>query len=266
MGLPMAKALDNAGFHVKGFDVRPAGEFGDFESHMIPSAARFSNDIDVLISVVRDQQQTLDLYFRKQAIFHRPSYPKICLLASTVSPRFLEELLPRLPADVQFLDIPMSGAPIAAAEKRLTFMIGADEETAAPIRPLLEAMGRDLHFLGGVTMGMTCKVLNNFVAASSVVAVRQVLDEAIRLKLDPDQLLDVMKSSSGGTWFGDNFANIIWATEEYDPKNTIGIVEKDVNALLDTLNGRQADRHAIDYMKGIRDRLSSLPPSPHGER
>ena len=266
MGLPMAKALMKAGFLVKGFDVRPTGDFGDFEGQMVFSAIEFSADVDVLISVVRDQQQTLDLYFEKQAVFRQPTYPKVCLLASTVSPRFLEALIPMLPDDVQFFDIPMSGAPIAAEEERLAFMVGADEESAQSIRPLLEAMGRDLHFLGGVTLGMTCKVLNNFVAASSVVAVRQVLDEAARLKLDPVQLLDVMKSSSGGTWFGDNFENIVWAKENYGPANTIGIVEKDVNALLDTLNGGQSEPQAIEYMKVIRDRLSTLPAPPQDKR
>jgi 3-hydroxyisobutyrate dehydrogenase-like beta-hydroxyacid dehydrogenase len=262
MGLPMAMALARAGFKVNGFDVRPIEKFGDFENNMIGSAGEFSRAVDVVISVVRDQRQTLDLYFEKQAIFRNPDYPKICLLASTVAPSFISEISLKMPADVLFFEIPMSGAPIAAQEERLSFMIGADEITAGPIRPLLETMGRDLHFLGGLSKGMACKVLNNFVAASSVVAVRQVLNEAIKLDVSPDQLLDVMKSSSGGTWFGDNFDAISWAREDYDPANTIGIVEKDVNALLDALKEVDVDDQATGYMKTIRDRLSNLPLSP----
>ena len=105
-------------------------------------------------------------------------------------------------------------------------------------------------------------MLNNFVAASSVVAVRQVLHEAGKLELSPDQLLAVMASSSGGTWFGDNFDSIDWARQDYDPANTVGIVEKDVNALLDALQGGESEPDAITYMKTIRDRLSALPPAP----
>ena len=262
MGLPMARALLRAGFGVKGFDVRPIDEFDDFKDHMMESAGDFASAVDIIISVVRDKQQTLDLYFEDQAIFKQPDYPKACLLASTVSPRFINELPDKIPDDVQFFEIPMSGAPIAAEEERLSFMIGADEETAAPYRPLLDVMGRDLHFLGGLGKGMTCKVLNNFVAASSVAAVRQVLSEAANLNVSPHQLLDVMKSSSGGTWFGDNFESISWATEDYDPANTMGIIEKDINALLDVLQGSEADPHAMDYMQTIRNRLSALPPLP----
>ncbi len=262
MGLPMGSALLKAGFRVKGFDVRPVEEFGDFESQMIAVPGEFASTIDAMISVVRDQRQTLDLYFDDQAIFRQPTYPKICLLASTVSPRFISELSTRLPADVMFFEIPMSGAPVAAEEARLSFMIGADEQTANPIRPLLEAMGRDLHFLGGLGLGMTAKVLNNFVAASSVAAVRQALNEAANLGLCPRTLLDVMKSSSGGTWFGDNFDSIVWAREDYDPGNTMGIIEKDVNSLLDALQGSQAEPQSLEYIKTIRNRLSALPPAP----
>ena len=263
MGLPMAKALVGSGFTVSGFDIRPTKEFGDFASKMVASADEFCGRVDVLISVVRDQQQTLDLYFEEQAIFKQPTYPKTCLLASTVSPRFIEQVAALLPNDVSFFDIPMSGAPIAAMEKRLSFMSVADEETAEPVRPLLEAMGRDLHFLGGLGKGMAGKVLNNFVAAACVTAVRQVLNEAENLDVAPDQLLQVMKSSSGGTWFGDNFDSISWSREQYDPANTIAIVEKDVNSLLDALQEGQSDPDALNYIKTIRDRLSALPPAPN---
>ena len=262
MGLPMARALAQAGMRVKGFDVRPLEEFSDFQSHMMTSPEAFAADIDVLISVVRDQPQTLDLYFDRQAVFKQSHYPKICLLASTVSPRFLHDVKARLPDDVLLIDTPMSGAPIAAIEARLSFMIGADEETASPVRPLLEAMGNDLHFLGGFAMGMAAKVLNNFVAASSVTAVRQVLAEARTFGLEPTQLLDVMKSSSGATWFGDRFEEISWSRELYDPANTIGIVEKDVNSLLDALSGEKTGEETLEYIKGIRDRLGRLPPPP----
>jgi len=262
MGLPMAKALLAAGFDVHGFDIRPAEDFLDFKGRMIQGPKAFADTVNVLISVVRDQQQTLDLYFQQQAIFCQPVYPKICLLASTVSPRFIEQISNRLPDDVLFFEIPMSGAPIAAEQARLSFMVGASPTTAAPILPLLEAMGQDLHFLGGRGKGMACKVLNNFVAAASVTAVRQVLSAAGQFQIPPDQLLAVMKSSSGGTWYGDHFDSIAWANENHDPANTIGIIEKDVNSLLDVLQGGKTDSESLDFIKQIRDRLLSLPASP----
>lgn len=268
MGLPMARALLAAGFPVTGFDVRPVADFGSFAPNMRENPQTFAGGIDVVISVVRDQRQTLDLYFDVQAIFAAPCYPKTCLLASTVSPRFLHDLRERLPADVTLIDAPMSGAPIAAEEARLTFMVGATEDAARPIAPLLKAMGREIHYLGGFAQGMAAKVLNNFVAASSVCAVRQMLSEAPRLGVTPEALLAVMAASSGATWFGTHFDAISWARETYDPDNTIGIVEKDVNSLLDALGGLDAapDGDARAYLEAVRDRLSSLPAAPSSKR
>lgn len=262
MGLPMARALRGAGFDVRGFDVRPVSEFGDFADRMIASASVFAESVDIMISVVRDTRQTVDLYFDDQAIFTEGMHPKTCLLASTVPPGFVHDVAARLPTDVTLIDTPMSGAPIAAVEARLSFMVGCNEQAAAPIRPLLDAMGRDLHFLGGLGQGMTAKVLNNFVAASSVAAVRQVLAEADNLGLDPDDLLSVMTDSSGATWFGTNFDAISWAQETYDRDNTIGILEKDVNALLDSLRQGNTGAQAITYIETIRDHLRHLPKAP----
>ena len=258
MGQALIRALRRAGVQVRGFDIRPASEFGDFADMMIPEPEVFARDIDVMISVVRDQQQTLDLYFEDQAIFKQPIYPKICILASTLSPRFLTHLRGRLPEDVVFFEAPMSGAPVAAEEARLTFMLGADQATAAVYLPLFRAMGREIHALGGLGRGMTCKVLNNLVAAASVLTVRHALAGAAELGLDPELLRRVMSQSSGASWFGDNFHHIQWAAETYDPGNTIGILEKDVTAMLDALGGAGLP----SFLEAVRDGLAQIPACP----
>ncbi|MEN8196756.1 MAG: NAD-binding protein, partial [Pseudomonadota bacterium] len=147
----------------------------------------------------------------------------------------LGELAQRLPQGTELVDAPMSGAPVAAREARLTFMVGGEDAVVNELRPLFEAMGNAIHHLGGLGAGMTVKVVNNFVAASSVVAVRHALAAALALGIAPDRLTQVMAQSSGATWFGDNLDAIDWAGEGYDPENTIGILEKDVNSFLDAL-------------------------------
>ncbi|HEY5700840.1 MAG TPA: NAD-binding protein, partial [Gammaproteobacteria bacterium] len=91
--------------------------------------------------------------------------------------------------------------------------------------------------LGDTGAGMTAKVLNNYVAGASVVAVRRVLAAAAALQLDRSQLLnEVMQHSSGNTWYGSNFDDIAWSRDGYSPDNTMGIVEKDVRCAIETMN------------------------------
>ena len=254
MGLPMVLALRNSGFEVCGFDVRPAGEFGDFSSQMVISAAVFSNQCDVVICVVRDEKQLLDLCFDDQALYSAPDYPKIFVLSSTVSPHVVYRLRERLPLDVVLLDAPMSGAPPAATAARLTFMVGGEKEAFDRLHPAFLAMGEKIHHLGELGAGMTTKVLNNFVAATTVVAVRNVLKQAEVLGLDKSTLLKVMEQSSGQTWFGSNFDALDWAGEGHDAANTIGILVKDVDAFIDALEGGPEPLH-----EAVIDGLKSLP-------
>jgi len=115
-------------------------------------------------------------------------------------------------------------------------------------------MGETIHHLGNLSAGMTFKVLNNFLAATSTVAVRRVLTEAPALGLDQDKLLEVMSSSSGGTWFGNNFHQIAWSKEGYSPENTMGILEKDMGAFLDALttDPTQLDEAILDGLRKMK--------------
>src|SRR4051812_36562414 len=92
MGLPMAQGLQHAGYEVWGLDVRPANEFGYFEPRMLNNPEEFASRADVIVSVVRDVNQTCELCFSQQALFTRAEYPKTLIVSSTLSPRFITEL------------------------------------------------------------------------------------------------------------------------------------------------------------------------------
>ena len=261
MGLPMARRLARAGFEVFGFDIRPVSEFGDFAPRMIADAAAFAARCDTVISVVRNAKQTCDLLFDAQAILARDRRPKRLVVCSTVSPRAVHAVAARLPTGTILIDAPMSGAPYRAEAGTLTFMVGGDDDAVAALMPAFHAMGTTVHHLGPLGAGMTCKVVNNFVAASSVVAVRRALAAARALGFDPARLLDVMRTSSGATWYGDNFDKIVWAREGYDPANTIGILEKDVTSFLDALAGNGADAPG-DFASAVLAGLRAAEPLP----
>ena len=234
MGLPMARNLQLSGFDVHGYDVRPMDEFGDFSTHMLNSAAALADRCPVILSVVRDWAQTEELCFGENGLFMAAQQPEILIISSTLSPKMISALRKEVPATTEMIDAPMSGAPYRAADGTLTFMLGGEPEIIAEVMPALNAMGSEINHLGPLGQGMLCKVLNNMLAASSVVAVREILSAADALGFPRDRLLEVASSSSGATWFGDNLDKISWAKEGYSLINTIGILEKDVNSLIDT--------------------------------
>lgn len=242
MGRPMAEALAAAGLDVTGLDLRPPQSYGDFAPRMSDDPAAFAKGLNVLITVVRDIPQTESLLFdTEHGLIARAAELHTLVISSTLSPRWLTSLPARLPQRITLIDAPMSGAPVAAKERRLSFMLGGPNETLDRLSPLFSAMGTRHHRLGPLGAGMTAKVLNNMVAASSTAATRQALLWAETLGLPGDALLKVLHDSSGQTWFGSNFGVIEFADAGCDPTNSLGILKKDVESCFDAIGpGREA--------------------------
>ncbi len=230
MGRPMAEALVAAGFQTRGLDILEPSSFGAFAPWMTDRPADMA-DRDTVISVVRDMPQTEAVLF-DAGLAAAPNLRRL-VISSTVSPKYVRALAGRLPKHVALVDAPMSGAPIAAQERRLSFMLGGAPETLAKLEPVFRAMGTTIHAIGPLGAGMTAKVLNNLIAASSVTATRLALDWGAELGLDLTALREVFHTSSGQTWFGTHFDDIAFAREGYDATNTMGILRKDIESALD---------------------------------
>lgn len=236
MGFGMARAMASAGIDVTGFDIRPIDDFGEFANRMVMDPASFAADREAILTVVRDIAQTEALLFEDQAILSKAPRLKYLVICSTLSPRYLTDLAARVPGHIRLIDAPMSGAQVAADEARLSFMLGGADADLDALDPLFRAMGTRIHRMGGPGAGMTAKVLNNFVAGTATLAVRQALDWADELGVDQKRLLALMHDSSGQTWFGSNFEMIEFARHGYDAENTIGIFKKDLESCLDAVD------------------------------
>lgn len=257
MGLGMARAMAAAGMDVTGFDVRPASEFGDFAGRMVADPGEFAADRQVIVSVVRDVAQTEALLFDDQAVLSKAPELRYLVISSTLSPRWFAGLRARVPGDVSLVDAPMSGAQVAADEARLSFMLGGEDAALDALDPLFRAMGKSIHRMGPSGAGMAAKVLNNFVAAASVTATRQVLDWAGPLGLDPRRLLAMMADSSGQTWFGSNFDVIEFACDGCASDNSLGILKKDVASCLDAIDPEEHEglpNAILDAVAGLKPR------------
>jgi len=259
MGLPMAECLHSAGFKVLGHDVRPATDFEDSIIEMVLDSDEFASRTDILISVVRDIKQNQDLLFGSQNLMAHPNAPTTVIISSTVAPQFILELRNELAAAVALVDAPMSGAPYRARLGELSFMLGGDDDVIEPLLPMFDVMGSEVFRLGRLSAGMTCKVLNNYCAATGVIATRRVLQMSESLGLEGRRLLAVMQKSSGANWYASNIDDIDWAWQGYDPGNTIGIIEKDVNSALKAIEGlHELPQWGLD--QSILEALRSLLP------
>lgn len=264
MGLPMLEVLLKNKVKAIGYDVRPQEDFLSLKENFVSSKRFFFENTDVIFSLVRDINQTLELCEGTDGLFNLNS-SKTLIICSTLSPAFLNDFIKKAPENIEVIEAPMSGAPIRAKEASLTFMVGSTKNQFETISPILNILGKTIHHIGKFGSGMSVKVLNNFVASCSVVAVRHVLSEAKNLNISPDQLLEILNCSSGKTWFSENLHSIDWSKESYNKENTIGILEKDVNSYLDGLQdaGSKTNEAMKNFQKALLRGLQNIPDFPN---
>ena len=264
MGLPMLEVLLKNNINAFGYDILSKENFSSLENKFISSKKDFFQKVDVIFSVVRDINQTKELCEGKNGLFQLNS-PKTLIISSTLSPAFLHNFFQNAPENITMIEAPMSGAPMKAKDAKLTFMFGAEKNQYENILPILNIFGEKIHHIGKFGSGMSVKVLNNFVASCSVVAVRHVLSEAKYLNISSEQLLEILNCSSGKTWFSENLENIDWAKESYTKENTIGILEKDVNSYLDGLENSESETSLalLNFQKSLLNSLRNIPKFPN---
>lgn len=264
MGLPMLEVLLKNNINAFGYDILSKENFSSLENKFISSKKDFFQKVDVIFSVVRDINQTKELCEGKNGLFQLNS-PKTLIISSTLSPAFLNDFFQNAPENITMIEAPMSGAPMKAKDATLTFMVGAEKNQYENILPILNVLGEKIHHIGKFGSGMSVKVLNNFVASCSVVAVRHVLSEAKYLNISSEQLLEILNCSSGKTWFSENLENIDWAKESYTKENTIGILEKDVNSYLDGLENSESETSLalLNFQKSLLNSLRNIPKFPN---
>lgn len=250
MGLPMLEALHDAGLDVRGLDLRDVGS-----PLVTTDAAAFAEGLAVLITVVRDAAETEAVLFGDQALLARAPHLETLIVCSTLPPAFIAQLRERLPVHIRLVDAPMSGAQVAARERRLSFMLGGAAGDIAAIMPLLRAMGTSFHHMGPLGAGMAAKVLNNLVAAASVAATRTALDWAAAHGLDGAVLRALMNASSGQTWFSRHFEAIEFARHGHADDNSIGILVKDL-ACAASAAPPGADTRLLEALAEVLGRLT----------
>lgn len=203
MGLPMAKNLLDAGFAVRGFDLRPAAgaalaEAGGVAAASVAEAAR---DADALVLMVVNAAQAESALFDAGGLAALPP-GGVVVLMSTCPPAAVEALAARVTgAGRGFLDAPVSGGLVGAVAASLTIMAAGAAETLAAVRPLLDAVGGKIVQAGERPgQGAMVKTINQLLCGVHIAVAAEALSLAAKVGVAPDVLLDVLGGSAASSW------------------------------------------------------------------
>ena len=101
----------------------------------------------------------------------------------------------------RFIDAPVSGGVVGAEAGTLTIMAAAPNATFEAARPVLAAMGSNLHHLGEKPgQGAAMKVVNQLLAGVHIASAAEGLALAERAGIAPKLALEILSGSAASSW------------------------------------------------------------------
>ncbi len=128
---------------------------------------------------------------------------------------------------IRMLDAPVSGGTKGAREGTLSIMVGGREEDYEECRPIFEAMGHNIYYVGKIGAGHTVKALNNLCSACSMIITSEALVVATKLGLSPSKVIEVINSSSGRSWSSQFKFPTFVLNDAFNSGFSIGLMNKE---------------------------------------
>jgi 2-hydroxy-3-oxopropionate reductase len=238
MGTPMAANLVTAGHSLQVFDLKPVpSSLTEKGVGSCGSGREVAERTDIIIIMVPDTPHVEAALFGKSGIAEGLSRGKTVVDMSSISPLATKEFAKRINAlGCDYLDAPVSGGEVGAKNATLSIMVGGPEAAFNRVKPLLEAMGKNITLVGNNGDGQTAKVANQIIVALNIEAVAEALLFAAKAGADPARvrqaLMGGFASSKVLEVHGERMVK-----RTFDPGFRIELHQKDLNLALS--NARQ---------------------------
>lgn len=188
MGKPMARNLLRAGYQltVHSRSRPPVDELESAGAADGTSPRGVAERSDIIITMLPDSPDVQQVVLGRDGVLEgiRPGAALVDM--STISPLVTQEIAKAVAAKrAEMLDAPVSGGEKGAIEATLSIMVGGPAAIFARVRPVFDALGKNIVHIGGHGAGQVAKACNQIVVALTIQAVSEALALAAKAGVDP---------------------------------------------------------------------------------
>jgi 3-hydroxyisobutyrate dehydrogenase len=164
------------------------------------SPADAARGASVIVSMLADDAASRAVWLGSDGALGAAAKGAVLVECGTVSPAWIAELGEAARGrGAALLDAPVTGSRMQAAGGQLTFLVGGSAATLETARPVLEAMSKEIAYLGPLGSGSKMKLLNNFICGVQVAALAEGIAWLERSGLDREQAIDLLKRGAPGS-------------------------------------------------------------------
>lgn len=257
MGAPMARRLLKAGHRVRVYNRSPEkarkliADGADVAADPIDAA----KGAGVVFIMVPDTPDVESVAAKIELVANGD---QLIIDMSTIAPTAERAIAARMRAKgAEYLDAPVSGGETGAIEGTLTIMVGGAVAAFDRARPLLEALGKRITYMGESGAGQVTKLANQIAVALSLEAAAEALLFARKGGLDPARVLDAIGAGAAASWQLNNLGPKIIA-RDYRPGFFVKLIRKDLRLVTEAAARNALTLPGLRMMTSLFDATASL--------
>jgi 4-hydroxybutyrate dehydrogenase / sulfolactaldehyde 3-reductase len=257
MGRGMAANCIKKGFALVVHDIRP-----EPVDALVKLGARAAKDLadlaatcSIIVTVLPSGKEVGEIVIGAGGVLDHAKPGTIVMDLSTIEPDVTDRLHAAAKAkSCKAVDAPIGRLAWHADRGESLFMVGADVEDFARVKPLLDAMGTTVHHCGPGGAGTRTKLVNNYLAISLTQLNAEALALSQRFGLDLAKTLDVIHGTTATNGqLKINFPNKVLAGDT-EPGFTIDLAHKDLSLIVQAAN---AARLPMPVAATVREAFSA---------
>jgi 3-hydroxyisobutyrate dehydrogenase-like beta-hydroxyacid dehydrogenase len=249
MGHAMATNLAKAGHEVTVWNRTPGTMVEG--AGIAPTPAAAAQGAEVVWLCVSDTAAVEKILFGPEGVEQSLAAGMIIADSSTIAPSATVKFAERVRAKgVAYVDAPMTGSKIGAANGTLIFMVGGDEPTIDRLGPLFAAMGKKVFRMGETSKGQATKLAMNLQIALIFEGFAEALTLATKLGVDSRQLLSLIDATMVRSGVVDYKGPFI-LQRDFTPNFPLRLMHKDIRLALEAAKEARVKLPALETVEEI---------------
>ncbi|HVO64386.1 MAG TPA: NAD(P)-dependent oxidoreductase [Terriglobales bacterium] len=254
MGQAMATNLVKAGHDVAVWNRTPGKVVEGARTAESPADA--ARDREVIWMCVSDTKAVEQVVFGRDGAEQSLAPGMVMADSSTISPSATRHFAERVRAKgVDWVDAPMTGSKIGAANAALIFMVGGDEAVIGKIKPLFEAMGKQVFRMGETGKGQAAKLVMNLQIALIYEGFAEALTLATKLGVEAGTLIPLVQATMVRSGVVDYKAPFI-LHRDFTPNFPLRLMHKDIRLALDAARESRIKLPGLEAVEEVYDLAS----------
>jgi 3-hydroxyisobutyrate dehydrogenase-like beta-hydroxyacid dehydrogenase len=251
MGGSMAANLAKAGHEVTVWNRSTGKSVEGAKSASTPAEA--AKGAEVVWMCVSNTEAVEQMLFGENGVDSVLTSGMIIADSSTISPASTREFAKRVRAKgASYADAPVTGSKIGAAEGKLVFIVGADDQTLNRLEPLLAVMGKAVVHMGETGMGQTAKIGMNLMIALMYEGFAEALVLTSKLGLKPELFLQLVEKSMVRSGVTDYKAPFV-LKRDFTPNFPLRLMHKDIKLMLDAAQENRVKLPGLETVEEVYD-------------